>query len=525
MFSSLTAMFKLLTAAFCVLLSVSGVGAAEGRELAAPRDVHFHSVNLRNTVRWSSGTADARGTTYTVEYAIYGDAVDVDGTEQVAWRPVEQCDDITQMECDVTEQTNDTEEEYYVRVRANGPNGRSEWTETDRRLRLADTILGPPQVNVTVLENKLHIKLSGPFRWRNPGKKRQSMFNIFPHMVYNISVYNNSSKRTQYFLQPKKLLQHGPLEYNSEHCVRAEVLSLSLHLTTTPSEWICVSTPDDPFKFQMMMMMLGVVVPTAICLFVLAAVGGFAYYYICGHKPRLPKSVKDIQQDVHMERKLQTFQPEKHLPSINVIIINNTKLSTAESKPSFLGPFHHGADIPERSPLAVAGDVIEAPYAMQNVQHTSAAAGVQSCHGSLSEDYGLVHQDDGNQVSPCPYNPRVAPHCVGGVNPYMAQTEMTEQSQERYEEEEEEEDRETQTFCNWDRDTGQLQLDFPLLSRFGSETSETTETQMRRSAVLLPRRPVLTSVVVKQASEETADDDPLLQMEKDWDLQVQSTAE
>lgn len=65
--------------------------------------------------------------------------MDVEGSEQVVWRPVQQCADITQTECDVTKQTGDTEEEYYVRVRANGREGYSEWTETDRRLRLADS--------------------------------------------------------------------------------------------------------------------------------------------------------------------------------------------------------------------------------------------------------------------------------------------------------------------------------------------------------------------------------------------------
>lgn len=57
----------------------------------------------------------------------------------------------------------------------------------------SSAVLGPPELNVTVVENKLRVKLSGPFRWRDPGKKRQSMFSIFPHMVYNISVHNNSS--------------------------------------------------------------------------------------------------------------------------------------------------------------------------------------------------------------------------------------------------------------------------------------------------------------------------------------------
>ncbi|XP_060738758.1 interleukin-20 receptor subunit alpha isoform X2 [Tachysurus vachellii] len=516
-FISLRDMILLLPAALCVLLTVSCVRADE--ELPAPQDVRFHSVNLRNMVRWSSGTADTQGTSYTVEYAIYGDAVEVEGSEQVVWRPVQQCTDVTQTECDVTEQTGDTEEEYYVRVRANRPKGRSEWTETDRRLRLADTILGPPQVNVSVVEDKLQVKLSGPFRWRNLEKKRQSMFNIFPHMSYNISVYNNSSKH-MHFLQPKKLLLHGPLEYNTEYCVRAEVVSLSLHLTNIQSDWICVSTADDPFKSQMMLLMLGGILPTSVCLFVLVVVLGFAYYYICGHKPRLPKSMKVIQQDVDkdVEKKLQTFQPEKH-PTINVIIINNTNLNMGESKCGFLGSFHGGVHIPKPLQLPEVSETIGGAYAVQNIPQTSEAeaeSDSQSCRSSLKEDYCLVHQEDRNQLTRCPNNPQV-------VTSYMAQTEKTEQAQEGNEEEEEEFMQ--TTFCNWDRDTGQLQLDFPLLRSFRFETPETTEMQTSRTLSQLPRRPDLTSVVVKQASEETGDDDLLLMMEEQWDLQVQSSTE
>ncbi|TSO15221.1 Interleukin-20 receptor subunit alpha [Bagarius yarrelli] len=121
----------------------------------------------------------------------YGDGVYVDGIRQEAWRSVQRCDVITQTECDLTEQTNDTEEGYFARVRANGSNRSSEWAVTDR-FRLFDTTLGPPQLNVTVVENTLQVKLSGPFRWRKDGKKQESMLNFFSHMSYHISIYNNS---------------------------------------------------------------------------------------------------------------------------------------------------------------------------------------------------------------------------------------------------------------------------------------------------------------------------------------------
>lgn len=225
------------------------------------------------------------------------------------------------------------------------------------------------------------------------------------------------------------------------------------------------------------------------------------------------------------------FQPEKPLP-INVIIINNTSLSMEDSKCNFLGSFRRGDNVPICSALGVLEDT----YALQNVPRAPApepasSAGLQSHHGSLSEDYGLVHREDGNQVQRCPYNPHATPHCVGGVTSYKAQAGMTElPPQERYENEEEineegeeEGEGDRQIYCNWDRDNGKLQLDFPLLSRFGSETSDATGTT--GETLLLTCRPVLTSVVVKQASEESGDDDPLLKMENEWALQVQSVAE
>lgn len=230
-----------------------------------------------------------------------------------------------------------------------------------------------------------------------------------------------------------------------------------------------------------------------------------------------------------MERKFQMFQPEKSLP-INVIIINSPSLNITDSKLGFLDSFHHEDKAPDRTSLGLLANT----YASQNTPKPPASsAGLQSHQGSLSEDYGLVHREDGTQLHSCLYNPHLSPHCVGGVSAYMAQTGMTEPTpQDRYDNEEEmneveeeiNEEDSSQIFCNWDRNTGQLQLDFPLLSRFDSLTSENTKTTTG-ATLLLPCCPVLTSVVVKQASEESGDDDPLLKMENKWALQVQSTAE
>lgn len=232
-----------------------------------------------------------------------------------------------------------------------------------------------------------------------------------------------------------------------------------------------------------------------------------------------------------MERKFQMFQPEKPL-AINVIIINSTKLNIGDSKLSFLDSFHHEDNAPDRSSLGILVNA-NASQNAPNAPAPASSAGLQSHQGSLSEDYGLVGQEDGTEVPSCTYNPQVSPHYVGGVSFYMAQTGTTEPApQERYDNEEENNEEEEeineeddmQIFCKWDENTGQLQLDFPLLRRIGSLTSENTK-NTTGATLLLPCHPVLTSVVVNQASEESGDDDPLLRMENKWALQVQSTTE
>lgn len=59
----------------------------------------------------------------------------MEGSEQVAWRAAEQCVEITHTECDLSEQTNDIKDDYYGRVRANGPDSHSHWMETESRFK------------------------------------------------------------------------------------------------------------------------------------------------------------------------------------------------------------------------------------------------------------------------------------------------------------------------------------------------------------------------------------------------------
>lgn len=67
-------------------------------------------------------------------YCSYGDAEE-SNSEQVRWRPVEQCTSIQHTECDVSQETFNLEEDYYARVKAVGPQTQSIWTETTTRFK------------------------------------------------------------------------------------------------------------------------------------------------------------------------------------------------------------------------------------------------------------------------------------------------------------------------------------------------------------------------------------------------------
>ncbi|XP_035384658.1 interleukin-20 receptor subunit alpha isoform X2 [Electrophorus electricus] len=504
---------------------------AEGSVVAGPRDVHFHSVNLWNRLRWTRAQGSlSKSTTYTVEYALYGDAVEVGSSVQVVWNAVEQCTDITQMECDLTEQTHDMEEAYYGRVRVSGPNGSSDWTETDGRFRpMSETVLGPPQMEVTLRENYLRVLLKGPYRWRSGRTRgRQSLWSVFPHMVYNVSVYNNRSKHRHFFLLTNGSLTLGPLDFDTGVCVTAETHSLSRHLDSQPTLPACVHTPRDPFTTHMLVVILGGLVPATICLFVLAVAGGCVYYYIHSPPEKPPRST-DL---VHVGETRQTFQPEK--PLIISLRLVTASLGAGDPTLGFLETEHllpvKARPLPAATPapaVSVTGEARGGPYASQNATQasggetedaTETASNGDSgpwCDGSFPDDsYGLVigtllqqdEQADGRAEDPS----------VRGVDLSILQSRAGEGGGEKCEgTEEEEEEEEGGLKLDWNPQTGVLKI--PQVCPLGLEDLDASGAG--------EESPVLTSVVVRQCSEESREDDVFAEMEEVWGLQIQSSLE
>lgn len=491
-------MDKVFLTAVCLLLRRASASDE-------PQNVHFYSVNFRNVVRWTPGERSLNETIYTVEYAVYGDAED-SNSEQVRWRPVEQCTSIQQTECDVSQETFNLEEDYYARVKAVSPQTQSIWTETTTRFKpMTDTILGPPLVDMTVVQNYINITIKGPFRWKTKKtKKEKPLWKIFPHIIYRVSVYNSKREHMQSFSLETSTLTQGPLDFSTQVCVVVSAQSQTIPLASIPSERKCAETPKDAFKDQLLAAMIGGVLPSALCLCVLAVLGGLVHCYITDHKENLPKSteVDHVSEKFNTRREPQTI-------TVNLISLGRQEsklISSAILLPpvceddSSVGGAHW-------APPPAATEQSRACYAQQHMPAPSGSAAVsEDWHTESSEtqreeaeDYGIVLQatveTEGTDMSP-----------------YSSQVTTTEPRQPQHEENEEE----VQIFLDWSPDTCELKI--PLL---GVEDREQTDTETERDEMML-----LPKVILRQCSEESSEhEDDFTKMERTWGLIIHTNPE
>ncbi|RXN06188.1 interleukin-20 receptor subunit alpha-like protein [Labeo rohita] len=485
-----------------------------------PRNVHFYSENLRNIVRWTPGEGSPSDTVYTVEYAIYGDEEE-NSTAQVRWSRVKHCTSIAQNECDVSQETFSLEDDYYARVRAVSANAQSVWTESKTRFSPEfDTILGAPLVELTVLQNYVNVIIKGPFRWRTKKVQKDTMedlCNIFPHMIYSVSVFSSRSDHTKYMRLKNGNLTLGPVDFSTQICVVVQAQSETHPLAYKPSERVCVETPKDPFRDQLLAAMLGGVLPSALCLCVLTVLGGLIHCYITDHRQKLPKSV----QVEEMSEKLHTLLPQ--MPP--TVIVNMIKIG---KESALLGP----AALPQLMSCddLTASDVQAqlmntdpqpaACYAQQVAPPAASAPPLADLQDedSLSVDSELqpwpqepqhIEAGDYGIVVPASFEPPVRREAES--SPYRTQGH-TVQPVDACEDELDDEDQ-TQIFLDWSPETRELKI--PLMGLLGRED----EAQVQTEAVTL-----LPNVILRQSSEDSGEsEDDFTKMERDWGLIIHSS--
>ncbi|XP_060908297.1 interleukin-20 receptor subunit alpha [Labrus mixtus] len=255
----------------------------------SPTNVFFSSVNLRNLLQWSPGNGTKNDTLYTVQYAIYGDSVEGSKGKRVHWRSAWHCREVGRHWCDLSNETWDLEQGYHARVQAKSRRAFSKWATTWRRFDpKSDTIFGPPLVSVDMEGNNAIITVKGPMRYQlNNQTPAVSMATLYAQMTYNLSVHNIRRGRMSNFPFDSSHYKYRLMDYDTEYCFSAKTRFLSMPVHCQPSEWNCITTPPDPLIAKLLMVVVGIVVPT-VCICLLVVIGYFLYQYLTGKGQKSP---------------------------------------------------------------------------------------------------------------------------------------------------------------------------------------------------------------------------------------------
>ncbi|XP_038655374.1 interleukin-20 receptor subunit alpha-like [Scyliorhinus canicula] len=292
-----------------LLLTVLALSEATGipcrNALSTPSNVHFWSIDLQNIVHWELAREDECRILSAVQYKVYGEK---------DWRNKEECQNITITQCDLSNETADYEEHYYARVRAVSGTGFSDWNKSGRFNPKMETIISSPKVTVQTGVGSISITLTPPNKWKN--NKAISLAEVIQELKYNLSVINRKTKTTLIFLEGSRFKKVDALEHDTTYCVTAQY---SLYRISQPSEIVCVTTPKDPTKQMLKIILLGCVLPVFVFIFLFILVGCCTYKYVCISDQKQPLN---LLLQYRPSKKTFIFIPPEPL-KINIMVFEN----------------------------------------------------------------------------------------------------------------------------------------------------------------------------------------------------------
>uniref|UniRef100_A0A8C4SQ24 Interleukin 22 receptor subunit alpha 2 n=1 Tax=Erpetoichthys calabaricus TaxID=27687 RepID=A0A8C4SQ24_ERPCA len=162
-----------------------------------PQDVDFRSENYNNILHWIPGCQWEEDTTYFVQYKIYGDK---------RWTNKVECWGIKNTFCDLSQETTQSSEWYYARVRAAISRRKSGWAVSPRfiPLLLMRLLLLPPPLPSWLLRNFFPPRLLISSIFLETAARKLSARRL-AHFSLSISVLWATHRRIIHVFEPSEL--------------------------------------------------------------------------------------------------------------------------------------------------------------------------------------------------------------------------------------------------------------------------------------------------------------------------------
>ncbi|XP_075797375.1 uncharacterized protein LOC102453029 isoform X2 [Pelodiscus sinensis] len=289
--------------------------------LSPPQNVMLTSENFHTLLAWEPGASSGNGTRYEVESR----------QRSSDWTKVDPCwRDGPGAAPTCRLYFEDMHNMYWARVRATDGARVSDWAVSNELLPYRDTILGPPNLTLTLANENLTVNLSmplTPYRRRNGTYK--SVQKVLPNWMYRLSLSEEGVPINSVSLEPVgKITSHTfeSLKASTSYCVTARV---SREASKAAAR--CIETPDRPADSLWGLVMA---LATVLVLLLLSTAGLYIlklYTYPSISQMPFPKSLA-IRCD-ELDGNLRTKAPAQDLEGALVTLSSVAGLAARGNSP------------------------------------------------------------------------------------------------------------------------------------------------------------------------------------------------
>ncbi|XP_063036221.1 interferon alpha/beta receptor 2 isoform X1 [Melospiza melodia melodia] len=216
-----------LSAAVCSLPETKGL----------PYNLQMDSHNFQHILSWQAEHDPAVPASYNVLYKDY---------RSQDWMSAQQCSGIAQLSCELTEEFKAIYTEYSVFVQSIG-GAQLLNSSLLRFVPFAETILGPPEVNVTSCPNCLNVTIKLPATHFRQNGKLQSLIDIYQELDYDITLKSQDGEHKRPRQRTTEEVFSVVIEelYPSRNYCLSVGVSASLNKNSVPSPWKCVTADSE----------------------------------------------------------------------------------------------------------------------------------------------------------------------------------------------------------------------------------------------------------------------------------------
>ncbi|KAL2310304.1 hypothetical protein Nmel_001952 [Mimus melanotis] len=222
----------------------------EGISEGCPYNLQMHSHNFQHILTWQAKQNPAVPASYNVLYTYHRQVTQNEAqilllTSQ-SWMSAQQCSGTAQLSCELTEEFRNISSEYSAFVQSIG-GAQVLNSSVLRFVPFSQTILGPPEVNITSCPNCINVTIKLPTSHFRKKGKLQSLIDIYEELDYTITLKSQDGEHKR----PRQKTTEevfstviGELYPSRNYCVSVAITA-SLNKHSTPSPWKCVTADSE----------------------------------------------------------------------------------------------------------------------------------------------------------------------------------------------------------------------------------------------------------------------------------------